>query len=111
MRRARKPAKVYTCERCGAPAGTHGVTCDPCEADKLVGLLSSKRWREARPHMVETIERDLARLGQDYVVECVRCDARIELSCDQAHLIGSAVCPDCARAERDDRLAEEADAQ
>lgn len=48
--------------------------------------------------------------GGDMVVECVRCDQTFALTHDQAHLIGSAVCPDCARNDLEERLEEEDDA-
>lgn len=36
----------FTCEVCNAPAGAHGVTCNPCQAARLDSLLKSRAWRE-----------------------------------------------------------------
>ena len=56
-----------TCECCNAPC--EGVTCDPCEAARLLELLSSQAWMEVRGKtsgdlpgetLADTLRRELA---------------------------------------------------
>lgn len=62
---------TYTCEQCGAPA-LHGVSCNPCFAERLRSLLSSPSWLAVRGRatgdlpgetLEDTLKRELHALG------------------------------------------------